>query len=380
MRSPSPSTARRRPPTTSGRARACCTCCASGWGCPARRTPASRASAARARSTSTGCRSARAWSRPARPRAARSAPWRAWPRRGRARPRCQQAFVERGRRPVRVLHAGPDRRGRTTCSSAASPAPVRRGDPRGAGGQPVPLHGLREDPGRGAPRRRRADAEPMTSTLVIEGAAIAHRRRRRHRVRAAATSSSTTAGSPSRRPGPAPRRRRPSSRRRDGCLLTPGLVNTHHHLYQWATRGARPPRDACSSGCTGAVPDLGRASTPRSCAATAGAGLGCAGAARLHDQHRPPLRLPRARPATCSAAAGRGRRRGRAAVPPDAGARWTSARSTAGCRRTTVVETTDDASSPPPRRRSTASTTRRRARCCGSRCRALLAVLGDAPT
>ena len=29
------------------------------------------------------------------------------------------------------------------------------------------------------------------------------------------------------------------SRRVDGrgCLLTPGLVNTHHHLYQWATRG-----------------------------------------------------------------------------------------------------------------------------------------------
>ncbi|MGH3437701.1 MAG: 8-oxoguanine deaminase [Sciscionella sp.] len=22
-----------------------------------------------------------------------------------------------------------------------------------------------------------------------------------------------------------------------GCLITPGLVNTHHHLYQWATRG-----------------------------------------------------------------------------------------------------------------------------------------------
>ena len=22
-----------------------------------------------------------------------------------------------------------------------------------------------------------------------------------------------------------------------GCLLTPGLVNTHQHLYQWATRG-----------------------------------------------------------------------------------------------------------------------------------------------
>ena len=22
-----------------------------------------------------------------------------------------------------------------------------------------------------------------------------------------------------------------------GCVLTPGLVNTHHHLYQWITRG-----------------------------------------------------------------------------------------------------------------------------------------------
>jgi len=31
----------------------------------------------------------------------------------------------------------------------------------------------------------------------------------------------------------------PSVRRVDGtgCLLTPGLINTHHHLYQWATRG-----------------------------------------------------------------------------------------------------------------------------------------------
>jgi cytosine/adenosine deaminase-related metal-dependent hydrolase len=25
-----------------------------------------------------------------------------------------------------------------------------------------------------------------------------------------------------------------------GCLLTPGLINTHHHLYQWITRGIAP--------------------------------------------------------------------------------------------------------------------------------------------
>ncbi|MEV0644099.1 8-oxoguanine deaminase [Phytomonospora sp. NPDC050363] len=37
--------------------------------------------------------------------------------------------------------------------------------------------------------------------------------------------------------GPAPPH--PHARRVDGrgCLATPGLVNTHHHLYQWATRG-----------------------------------------------------------------------------------------------------------------------------------------------
>ncbi|THV32241.1 8-oxoguanine deaminase [Glycomyces paridis] len=37
--------------------------------------------------------------------------------------------------------------------------------------------------------------------------------------------------------GPAPFRE--DARRIDasGCLATPGLVNTHHHLYQWATRG-----------------------------------------------------------------------------------------------------------------------------------------------
>ncbi|HXZ99897.1 MAG TPA: 8-oxoguanine deaminase [Candidatus Binatia bacterium] len=29
----------------------------------------------------------------------------------------------------------------------------------------------------------------------------------------------------------------------DGCLITAGLVNTHHHLYQWMTRGRSTSRD-----------------------------------------------------------------------------------------------------------------------------------------
>ncbi|WP_231974059.1 8-oxoguanine deaminase [Pseudonocardia sp. HH130630-07] len=38
-------------------------------------------------------------------------------------------------------------------------------------------------------------------------------------------------------PGPAPDRAGARVVDARGCLLTPGLVNTHHHLYQWVTRG-----------------------------------------------------------------------------------------------------------------------------------------------
>ena len=39
-------------------------------------------------------------------------------------------------------------------------------------------------------------------------------------------------------PGSAPPQSGPFTRiDATGCLLTPGLINTHHHLYQWATRG-----------------------------------------------------------------------------------------------------------------------------------------------
>ncbi|MFH8251684.1 amidohydrolase family protein, partial [Microbacterium sp. B2969] len=37
--------------------------------------------------------------------------------------------------------------------------------------------------------------------------------------------------------GPAPERDGADVVDATGCLVTPGLVNTHHHLYQWLTRG-----------------------------------------------------------------------------------------------------------------------------------------------
>lgn len=38
-------------------------------------------------------------------------------------------------------------------------------------------------------------------------------------------------------PGPAPRTEGAERIDGTGCLATPGLVNTHHHLYQWASQG-----------------------------------------------------------------------------------------------------------------------------------------------
>ena len=43
-------------------------------------------------------------------------------------------------------------------------------------------------------------------------------------------------------------------RRHAGCLATPGLVNCHHHLYQWATRGAARRSRRSSSGSTTLYP------------------------------------------------------------------------------------------------------------------------------
>ena len=107
-----------------GAARACFSRSASGSACPARRTPASRASAARARCSSTACSSAPASCSRRRPTGTRSSPWRAWPATA-AAPR--PGGVRRGgRRPVRLLHAGPRRRDRRPARADARTRPTTR--------------------------------------------------------------------------------------------------------------------------------------------------------------------------------------------------------------------------------------------------------------
>ena len=88
----------------------------------------------------------------------------------------------------------------TTCC-ARTGQPDRRGDPRGAGGQPVPLHRLREDPGRGPPGRRpdgglsvmsRSASDAAEPTQRTDRHPGRHRREpaapRRHRSRSPASS------------------------------------------------------------------------------------------------------------------------------------------------------------------------------------------------
>src|SRR5690625_578706 len=152
-------------------------------------------------------------------------------RRRRVAPRTA-GVPRRRRRPVGLLYAGADRR--RTRPDRPRPGPRRPRHPRGPGGQPVPVHRLREDPGRGASRSR-AERHAM-NTLVIENAHIAT-------VDAADTeypighvvvddNRISAVGA-----GQAPVRAGARTIDARGCLVTPGLVNTHHHLYQWLTRG-----------------------------------------------------------------------------------------------------------------------------------------------
>ena len=116
-------------------------------------------------------------------------------------------------------------------------------------------------------------------------------------------------------PGTEPPARRPQ---RDGCLVTPGLVNTHHHIYQNLTRSFAPAvRLGPVRLAPRPVPALG--------AARRGSrlpfhlrGPGRTGAGWVHDDDRPLVRAPcrRRRPA---GGGDRRRPRGRPPFPPDPG-------------------------------------------------------------
>ncbi|SFE59423.1 Cytosine/adenosine deaminase [Actinopolyspora alba] len=96
----------------------------------------------------------------------------------------------------------------------------------------------------GSPGTNGSDARRQPSRTVIEGAAVVTVDAPEPNISATGTEYAeghvviedgriSAVG-----PGAAPPQ--PGAVRRvdgSGCLVTPGLVNTHHHLYQWATRG-----------------------------------------------------------------------------------------------------------------------------------------------
>ncbi|MGI8532791.1 MAG: 8-oxoguanine deaminase [Geodermatophilaceae bacterium] len=80
-------------------------------------------------------------------------------------------------------------------------------------------------------------ADPTGGSVVIEGCAVATvdaARTRHDRGHVVVTDGVITAVGAGPAPGGPDGVRRVDGR---GCVLTPGFVNVHHHLYQWATRG-----------------------------------------------------------------------------------------------------------------------------------------------
>src|SRR5579872_4864576 len=135
---------------------------------------------------------------------------------------------------VRVLHAGPDRRRRR---SARAP-PVSRGSAgtRGALRQPVPVHRVPEDHRRGAARVP-ADARGSAVTALLISSC-------EYVVTVDDAGTEIRSGSLLIRDGviawigPGEPTDGGPARRVDGrgTVALPGLINTHHHLYQALTR------------------------------------------------------------------------------------------------------------------------------------------------
>ena len=159
-------------------------------GSPAPTSAASTVSAAPAPCCSTARPSGPACCSPSRPTGTTSSRSRAW-RPATARSTRSGGLPRRPRAAVRVLHAGLPVT--LVAFLARPPAPERRGDPRGAVRQPVPLHRLPgHRPGRAAGRRRarrrptarrrspvevtavqRSEGGPMPERIVVVGSGSA---------------------------------------------------------------------------------------------------------------------------------------------------------------------------------------------------------------
>ena len=274
--------------------------------------------------------SARAWSRRGRPRGATVVTVEGLAGDEDELHPIQEAFLEAG--AVQCGFCTPGLIVATHDLLARNAAPERRGDPRGAGRQPVPLHGLREDPRRGAAGGgarmisrglRRRDRRPGT----------VHARRARRRSRATGSPRSARATRPRARP------RIDAS----GCLATPGLINCHHHLYQWATRGLAQ-QATLFEWLVELYPTWARIDARDRARGGAG-GAGGAAAVGLHDRVRSPLRLParRGRPA---GGRDRGRARARHPLPPVPRRDGPRRLAAAGCRRTPSSRTATRSSPP----------------------------------
>ena len=168
--------------------------------------------------------------------------------------------------------------------------------------------------------------------------------------------------------GPAPEDvRRAADRVLDatGCLLTPGLVNTHQHLYQWATRGLAV--DATLFEWLTALYPVWAGIDEEVVRAASAAALGWlarTGCTTSTDHHYVfPAGGGDLLAAEVGAAAAVGLR-----FHPTRGLDGPRRAARAGCRPTRSSRTWTP-SSTRPSRRSPASTTRRTTRCCGSRSR-----------
>ena len=101
------------------------------------------------------------------------------------------------------------------------------------------------------------------------------------------------------------------------CLVTPGLVNTHHHLFQNLTRAYPPMTDKPLFGWLQSLYPLWRSLDTEGAYLSAWVGSGRVGVVRVHHVDRSPLPAP-ARGGRPAGGRDRGCGRHRRALPPDA--------------------------------------------------------------